>query len=165
MNPLELPLDLSEVGDMVGACVQLAPAAHAGAIDGAIVDVIFGAIAWAFLGAGAAITLSTIHIPEVGCGDEHLNTRNGWVFAQTTNSMSSASPYLGRMTIRHLLKHHHTFGITLSQLESYKPSISRPANCCTVVPPNLGNHKKNIFGFGPSSEMMWINQQNAAEGR
>ena len=52
MNPLELPLDLSEEGDMVGAYVQLAPSAHAGAIDGAIVDVIVSASAGALVGSG-----------------------------------------------------------------------------------------------------------------
>ena len=30
MNPLELLFDSSEVGDMVGTCVGLAPSAHAG---------------------------------------------------------------------------------------------------------------------------------------
>eukprot|EP00450_Noctiluca_scintillans_P010157 CAMPEP_0194500182 /NCGR_PEP_ID=MMETSP0253-20130528/16815_1 /TAXON_ID=2966 /ORGANISM="Noctiluca scintillans" /LENGTH=80 /DNA_ID=CAMNT_0039341999 /DNA_START=1 /DNA_END=239 /DNA_ORIENTATION=+ len=64
MNPLVSPLDSSDVGDMVGACVQLAPSAHAGAIVGAIVELIVGAIVGALVGAGVAITLTTTNIPR-----------------------------------------------------------------------------------------------------
>jgi len=44
MIPLVAPLESSEVGDMVGEYVQLVPSEHAGAINGAIDDIIDGAI-------------------------------------------------------------------------------------------------------------------------
>ena len=50
MNPSELPLDSSEVGDLVGACVPWALSAHAGAIVGVIVDTIVGAIVGELVG-------------------------------------------------------------------------------------------------------------------
>ena len=42
MNPIELPFDSSEVGNMVGSCVPLALSVYAGAIAGAIVEIIVG---------------------------------------------------------------------------------------------------------------------------
>ena len=59
MNPFELRHDSSEVGNMVGTCVPLAPSASAGAIIGAIVDAVIGE----FVGAGVATMLMTIHNP------------------------------------------------------------------------------------------------------
>ena len=50
MNLLVAPFDPSAVGDMVGACVQLAPSAHVGAITGAIVEFIVSAIVGAMVG-------------------------------------------------------------------------------------------------------------------
>ena len=93
----------------------MVPSARVGAIVGAVVGIIAGAIDGALVGAGVA----------------RIGPKGG-----------SASPYLGKTTIRHLLKHTHTSGVTLSQLESYIPWTPRPVNCCTVVPPNLGNQRR-----------------------
>ena len=61
MNPSEIPLDSSEVGDLVGACVPLALTAHAGAIVGVIVDTTVGAIDGELVG---AVVAPTIHNPR-----------------------------------------------------------------------------------------------------
>ena len=75
MNRLTSLLDSSDVGDMLGACVQLAPPATVGAIVGAVVEIVVGAVVGAHVGAGVAITLTTTHNPRSATLD--LNPRIG----------------------------------------------------------------------------------------
>ena len=58
MNLVQLRLDSSEVGgEMLCACVELAPSAPAGAVVGTVVEMIVGAIVGAPVGDVVAITL------------------------------------------------------------------------------------------------------------
>ena len=68
MNLSEIPLDSSEVGDLVGACVPWALSAHAGAIVGVIVDTIVGAIVGELVG---AVVADNTQSQKCDCGDEH----------------------------------------------------------------------------------------------
>ena len=68
MNLSEIPLDSSEVGELVGACVPLALNAHAGAVVGVIVDTIVGAIVGEFVG---AVVADNTQSQKCDCGGEH----------------------------------------------------------------------------------------------
>ena len=72
MNPSEIPIDSSEVGDLVGACVPLALTAHAGAIVGVIVDTIVGAIDGELVG---AVVADNTQSQKCDCGGRTQNTR------------------------------------------------------------------------------------------
>ena len=82
MNPSEIPLDSSEVGDLVGACVPWALSAHAGVI----VDTIVGAIVGELV---SAVVADNVQSQKCECGDEHRihssKGAGGWVQSHCPN--------------------------------------------------------------------------------
>ena len=92
MNPFELPIDSSEEGDLVGACVPWTPSAHAGATDGVVVDIIVGAIVGELVHAGVAIMLTMIHNPITRFGTESWRVSG----LKLTTPLASHSPNLNR---------------------------------------------------------------------
>ena len=93
MTRSEIPLDSSEVGELVGACVPLALTAHADAIVDIIVDAIVGAIDGEPVG---AVVRRQDTIPEIR------------LWRRTQNTRIKGAGRVGR--------------VILSKFESYRPS-------------------------------------------
>ena len=85
MNPLEFPFASSDVGDKEGTRVTLTPSAQAGAIVGAIAEIL-GANVGALVGFGVVLILTRIaHKPISATLETSISTQEKDFFARPSS--------------------------------------------------------------------------------